>query len=56
MGLETGLLIYLKSVGPSGKVIGLDFSENMLEIAKAKLKEEAKKNIEFLQEMQWHYC
>ena len=38
-----------ESVGPSGKVIGLDFSENMLEIAKAKLKEEAKKNIEFLQ-------
>ncbi len=38
-----------KAVGDNGKVIGLDFSENMLKVAEDKLTKKAIGNIEFIQ-------
>ncbi|WP_285011889.1 demethylmenaquinone methyltransferase [Lactococcus formosensis] len=38
-----------KAVGKSGKVVGLDFSENMLKVAQAKLDKKDNSNIEFIQ-------
>lgn len=38
-----------RAVGPSGQVTGLDFSENMLEIAKGRLNNSDFKNIELIQ-------
>ncbi len=38
-----------KAVGHSGKVVGLDFSENMLKVAQDKLDKKGNTNIEFIQ-------
>ena len=38
-----------KAVGKSGKVVGLDFSENMLKVAQTKLDKKDNSNIEFIQ-------
>src|SRR5690625_2996860 len=37
-----------KAVGTEGKVIGLDFSENMLDVAKDKLTEQGHKHVSFV--------
>ncbi|NLW23767.1 MAG: demethylmenaquinone methyltransferase [Clostridia bacterium] len=38
-----------KLVGPEGKVWGLDFSENMLKIAREKVRKQGQENIQFIQ-------
>ncbi|MFK4912740.1 MULTISPECIES: demethylmenaquinone methyltransferase [Lactococcus] len=38
-----------KAVGQMGKVVGLDFSENMLKVAQAKIDKNDNNNIEFIQ-------
>ncbi|MCJ7839458.1 demethylmenaquinone methyltransferase [Lederbergia sp. NSJ-179] len=38
-----------KAAGPEGKVIGLDFSHNMLQVADEKIKQESLTNIELIQ-------
>lgn len=44
-----------KAVGQKGKVVGLDFSENMLKVAQDKLDKKAMKTLNLFKEMPWPF-
>jgi len=50
VGCGTGVLIpyLLESIGPTGRVVGLDYSKNMLRIAREKFPKQTYPNVDFV--------